>query len=194
VTAVKEGAAKITATTADGGYTAECFVTVTKESTGGGDSPQEYYEDRYPGRNVVIAPEGGAALDGTDNRDVLVGGNGDDFLEGQAADDVYVYNRDGGYDVISNGGKGDEDRDELHFGPGIWKEDLIFTSEDNDLVITLLNSEGSEAGSVTVEGWYADEKNKLSKIVFYDGTALTQAQIEALVQNPAILLYGTEKV
>jgi hypothetical protein len=51
-----------------------------------------------------------------------------------------------GYHTILNGGEG-----ELQFDPGIWKEDLVFAKEDNDLAIKILDGAGGYAGSVTVE-------------------------------------------
>jgi hypothetical protein len=106
------------------------------------------------------------------------GGNGDD---------PYVYNIGGGHDTISNGGN-------LLFGPGIWKEDLVFAKEDNDLVIKILNGTGGYSGSVTVEDWYLDAGNKLSKIMFEDGTELTTEEIDELATSPAVVILGTTGV
>ena len=152
--------------------TASCSVTVTAKDDG--KTPgQKYYEEKYPGKNVVIVDEGGGALLGTDGDDVLVGGEGDDWLEGGEGDDIYVYNPGGGHDVISNVSGGEGQRDELHFGPGIASDDLGFAREDDDLVITVLDKDGIETGSVTVEDWYLSDDNKLSKIVFDDGSELS---------------------
>jgi Ca2+-binding RTX toxin-like protein len=80
---------------------------------------------------------------------------------------------------------------ELYFGPGIWQEDLVFVQEGNDLVIRILDGAGDYAGSVTVEDWYLDEENTLSKIVFEGGTELTTEDIEELAANTVGILRGT---
>jgi uncharacterized protein YjdB len=105
---------------------------------------------------------------------------------GNADDNTYVYYIGDGHNTISNGGKG-----ELRFGPGIWKEDIVFAKEDNDLAVKILDGAGGYAGSVLVEDWYLNAKNKLPKIVFEDGTKLTTEEIEELAANPVGILRGT---
>jgi uncharacterized protein YjdB len=191
VTAVSAGTATITATTEEGNYSAACTVTVTEKEPDDGLTPEErHYQKKYPGKNLIFAPDDGTAVNGTSSADVIVGGVGGDFLEGEAGDDIYVYNPGGGDDTISSGGKSDEDEDELHFGPGIWQENLLFSREGNDFVIAILNSEGVETGSVTVADWYADDKNRLTKIVFSNGLELTTAELEFLVENSPAAIWG----
>jgi Ca2+-binding RTX toxin-like protein len=163
---------------------------VTKKS-GGTDPKQQHYENKYPGKNVIIAPDGGGEVYGTNGDDVIVSGSGDDWMEGGEGSDIYVYEAGSGGDVISNVSNGEDDQDELHFGPGIWPEDLTFAREDDDLVVRILDGTGGYAGSVTVEDWYLAETNKLSKIVFDNGTELTTAEIEALASNPPSVVRGT---
>jgi uncharacterized protein YjdB len=182
VTALNEGTAAITATTEDGNLTAACVVTVTKK--GGSSNPkQQQYETKYPGKNVIIATDGGSQVDGTDGEDVIVSGSGDDWLEGGEGSDIYVYELKSGEDVISNVSNGENDTDELHFGPGITSADLTFSRESDDLLIAITDEEGEDAGNITVEDWYLAEKNKLSKIVLDDGTELTTEEIEALAEG-----------
>jgi uncharacterized protein YjdB len=190
VTAKGEGMATITATAEDGSRISTCTVTVTKKG-GGTDSKQEHYENKYPGKNVIIAPDGSGEVYGTAGDDVIVSGSGDDWLEGGEGSDVYVYEAGSGDDVISNVSNGENDEDELHFGPGIWPEDLTFAREADDLVVRILDGMGGYAGNVTVEDWYLDEKNKLLKIVFDNGTELTLEEIEALAATPPNVLRGT---
>jgi uncharacterized protein YjdB len=108
-------------------------------------------------------------------------------MEGGEGSDIYVYEVNGGHDVISNISNNDNDQDELHFGPGITSADLSFKREDEDLLIDI----GDGEGSVTVEGWYLAEKNKLAKIVFDDGTELTTEEIEALVEAEDVFIHVT---
>jgi uncharacterized protein YjdB len=189
VTAHAEGTAAITAT-AEGGKTSVCTVTVTKESGGGEDEKQRYYETKYPGRNVIIAPDADSRVEGTDGDDVLVSGEGNDWLQGGLGSDIYVYNRDSGHDILSNADAGENDQDELHFGPGITLDDLLFTHVNDDLIISVLDEQKEEMGSIVAADWYLAEKNKLKKIVFDDGSELTTEEIEALAAVPFVGVTG----
>ena len=188
VRAVGTGSATITASV--GGQAASCSVTVNSTGGGGGtgggsEERRAYYSGKYPGKNIYVANDDGEALTGTDNNDVLVSGPGDDWLEGGEGNDIYVYEAGGGHDIISNISAGEDDQDELHFGPGISQEDLVFSRNDDDLEITVLIGDGS----VTIEDWYKDDRNKLARIVFDDGSVLTREEIEYLVENPPVVFY-----
>ncbi|MDR1379584.1 MAG: hypothetical protein LBJ36_11135, partial [Synergistaceae bacterium] len=111
-----------------------------------------------------------------------------DVVEGNGDDDTYVYNIGDGHVILSNG-----DKDELHFGPSIWKEDLFFSREEDDLLIMILDAEGDELGRVTMKNWYTDDKNKLSKIVFFDNSEMMENEIAFLVANPQLVIWGTEQ-
>jgi len=56
--------------------TAHGTVTVTNNNMGGSGDRQAYFENRFPGRNVIILPDGGA-LGIADGNTVIVGGAGD---------------------------------------------------------------------------------------------------------------------
>jgi Ca2+-binding RTX toxin-like protein len=59
------------------------------------------------------------------------------------------------------------------------------------MVITILGATGNESGSVTIVDWNLAAKNRISRIVFADGSVLKTAEIEILVNNPPTLFYGT---
>ena len=192
VRAVGVGTAQITAASAaDAGVRAVCSVTVRKKN-GGGGTPEElaYYRGRYPDHNVMIASEGDSELLGTDGPDVLVGGSGDNWLEGKGGNDIYVQNLGGGHDTISNRSGGANDVDELHFGPGIVPETLFPYRKGGDLVFSLPDERGEESASTTVEDWYEDAGARLDRIVFMDGTAWTAEDAEKRAGNPPVALKG----
>ena len=175
----------------DGQVRAVCSVTVRKKN-GGGGTPEElaYYRGRYPDHNVMIASEGDSELLGTDGPDVLVGGSGDNWLEGKGGNDIYVQNLGGGHDTISNRSGGANDVDELHFGPGIVPETLFPYRKGGDLVFSLPDERGEESASTTVEDWYEDAGARLDRIVFMDGTAWTAEDAEKRAGNPPVALKG----
>ena len=192
VRAVGVGTAQITAVSAaDAGVRAVCSVTVRKKN-GGGGTPEElaYYRGRYPDHNVMIASEGDSELLGTDGPDVLVGGSGDNWLEGKGGNDIYVQNLGGGHDTISNRSGGANDVDELHFGPGIVPETLFPYRKGGDLVFSLPDERGEESASTTVEDWYEDAGARLDRIVFMDGTVWTAEDAEKRAGNPPVALKG----
>jgi Ca2+-binding RTX toxin-like protein len=189
VTGVSQGTAVITASAAGGSITDSCTVTV-RNIIVSGDPRQEYYENRYPGKIVVILPDENSYAQATGDT-VIVGGNGDDYVEILNGGNIFVYNRNGGHDTIVCLDVQSGDRNKIHFGPGIWKEDLVFSRQDDDMVITILDETGNGSGSVTVTDWYLEAKNRM-RIVLFDGTVLKISEIEESVNNKPVIMYGTE--
>ena len=179
VTAHAAGTATITAA-AEGGKTSYCTVTVKM-------SKLTYYQNKYPGKYIIILSDGGALSEAFGNT-VIVGGAGHDLIEFSGTSNVFVYEQGGGHDVITSVNVNSGDSNELHFGPGITSADLSFIKISDDLYVSISDEYGNETGSVTIEGWYLTEEHKL-KIVLDDGTELTPVEIEELVQSnetPAI--------
>jgi len=167
VSAQAEGSAAITVTTLDGNITAHGTVTVTSNNMGGSGDRQAYFENRFPGRNVVILPDGGA-LGIADGNTVIVGGTGDDWIEMSGYGNVFIYEIGGGYDVVRSVNT-EKNANELHFGPGITRDDLSFFKNGNDLYISIA---GEEIGSVTIVNWYVAEQYRL-RVFLHDGTELS---------------------
>ncbi|TMO48121.1 hypothetical protein CWC23_18085, partial [Pseudoalteromonas ruthenica] len=59
-----------------------------------------------------------------DYENELIGGKGDDRLEGYAGADSYIYRRGDGNDVIMDNGRGYNQVDRLVFGEGIELADI----------------------------------------------------------------------
>jgi hypothetical protein len=171
----------VTVTTEDGNFSDRCVVKVTNGNTGGA-AEQKYYKNKYPDKAVVILPNENTYGEAIGNT-VVVGGNGDDWVEISHGGNTFVYNRNGGRDSVVCVDVKEGNQNEIHFGPGIRKEDLIFVSSDNDLNIIVLGSAGVESGRVTIVDWYLASKNKMSRIVFTDKTALTTRDIERFSEN-----------
>jgi len=118
-----------------------------------------YFENRFPGREVIFLPDGNT---------VIVGGAGDDWIEMSGGGNVFVYEIGGGHDVIRSVNEG-RNANELHFGPGITRDDLSFFKKGNDLYISIA---GEETGSVTIVNWYVAEQYRL-RVFLHDGTELS---------------------
>ena len=167
VTAHAEGSATITVTTLDGNITAHGTVTVTGNNMGGSGDRQAYFENRFPGRDVVILPDYGV-LYAADGNTIIVGGRGDDWIEMSGGGNIFIYETGGGHDVVRSI-NAEENANELHFGPGITRDDLSFLKKGNDLYIYIA---GEENGSVTIINWYVAEQYRL-RLFLYDGTEVT---------------------
>ena len=137
---------------------------------------------------VIILPDGGA-LGQANGNTVIVSNTGDDLVEFSGNGNIFVYEQDGGHDVITSVNVDDGDQNELHFGPGITSADLTFYKEGDDLYISIADITGVEIGSITIVDWYLAEHYKLI-IVFDDGTVLTPEEVEALVQSYVPLTGG----
>ena len=191
VSGVSVGTATISVVTQDGGFTDTCTVSVVNVNPDSGDqSQQQYCEDKYPGKTVVILPDENSYGE-TFGNTVIVGGGADDWIDISGGDNIFVYNRNGGFDTIVCIDVNSGDENEIHFGPGIWKEDLIFVSSDNDLSIIILDTEGAESGRVSIADWYLEACNRMTRIVFEDESELSTEDIEWLADNPPALIFGT---
>jgi len=179
VSAHAAGTATITATTQDGNKTSTCTVTVT-------ESKLTYYQNKYPGKLIMILPDGGA-LGQASGDTVIVGNYGNDLIELSNNSNVFVYEQNGGHDVVTSVNVNSGDQNELHFGPGITSADLTFYKEGDDLYISIADITGVEIGSITIVDWYLAEQYKLI-IVFDDGTELTPEEVEELVKQPYVPL------
>ncbi|MEL7405639.1 MAG: RHS repeat-associated core domain-containing protein [Cyanobacteria bacterium J06558_2] len=102
------------------------------------------------GKDTLEGGAGDDSLNGGDDQDVLDGGVGSDFLEGMADNDVYIFNRGYGHDVIEDYslvqyylGSAKEDggdNDTLRFGKGITRSNLRWNFDGKDLKFTLKDS------------------------------------------------------
>ncbi|MEZ5926569.1 MAG: calcium-binding protein [Hyphomicrobiaceae bacterium] len=128
---------------------------------------------------------------GTAGDDTIIGGNlaerieglaGNDYLEGDAGGDTYVYSPGDGDDVIHDYGTGN---DRIQFEEGISPADVLLlriptgVADQNDVLVKI---GGAVPGSI-----YLDEQLALASglygiegIVFSDGTIWTRPEIEAM--------------
>jgi len=138
------------------------------------------------GNDTLTGGADNDTLYGNEGYDTLSGGTGDDLLTGGVGGDTYLFNRGDGIDVIADAGESTT-IDTLQFSPstGSGQAQLILQSDvtvrrtsAGDLEFTLNGS----TDKITVQGWYTaqSDTNRLERIVFGDGTALTPADFENL--------------
>ena len=145
--------------------------------------------------NLVSLPD--QVIDGTDDDDILTGGNGNDTinagdgynditggkgndtLNGGYDKDTYYYNLGDGYDTISD----PYGRDKIIFGEGISPSDLILQRDGNDLFISFSNNDND---SIRISRHFYDDDRKIEQLEFADGSIMN-------LSKGGLILQGTYK-
>ncbi|MBV2183037.1 MAG: putative Ig domain-containing protein, partial [Rhizobium sp.] len=136
------------------------------------------------GSNVLYGMGGNDRLFGSGGDDTLGGGAGDDLLAGgdeeyisrparASGNDIYVFDRGDGQDVIVDRDATVGNLDTLSLGAGIVPDDIALSNRRGDLVVTVRDT----GESVTVRGWYKGDEWQVERIVFADGTMWDAAAI-----------------
>ncbi|MBU1287914.1 MAG: hypothetical protein KJ871_09340 [Alphaproteobacteria bacterium] len=131
-------------------------------------------------RKLAIASQvtdGNDTIYGTYTSDVVRGGPGDDFLDGQARNDVYLYEVGDGNDTVHDNGNS-VSIDTLRFAPGLGAGDLTFQHVGEDLLITV-----TETGhTITIINQFDTAPNGynydwIEAFEFADGSVLDHAGV-----------------
>ena len=121
----------------------------------------------------IRGSSGNDALYGSDNYndvfDADAGGN--DQLYGYGGDDTYWLGYGTGHDTINeyDSNSGDAN-DVIKLAEGIGTEDVKMVRNSSNLVVQLLDSNGSVSDSLTVVNYYTDDSAKIERVEFADGT------------------------
>lgn len=119
------------------------------------------------GNDRLVGGDGNDTLDGGTGNDVLDGGTGDDRLIGGGGSDVFRYGIGYGNDTIAADGGTELRQVQLFDIPG--PSAVRFGMQDGSLILTV-----EETGeTLTIEG-YSGANGPTARIVFADGTELTQ--------------------
>lgn len=129
--------------------------------------------DYLAGGNGNGTGSGDDQLEGGAGGDTLTGEDGTNVLTGGIGDDSYVY--DGGQDTIDNTGGGN---DGIFFNDGITVDDLAFTRDGDDLVVTV---SGDASKTVRVTNHFLGGDAAIDYIQPASGSMLDTAAINALV-------------
>lgn len=117
--------------------------------------------------------------------DVLDGGAGNDFLQGNGSSDVYIWGRGYGQDVIDEtndtyGATGDT----IRFTTGVAPADLLLSRDGHDLIIAIAGT--SDQLRIELQLWSTNSEtafgaHRIENFVFADGTVWTAAEMDARV-------------
>ena len=121
----------------------------------------------------IIGSDGNDTIRGDKGSDILIGGKGDDYMDGGAGSDFYVWNIGDGNDTICDRRTNGE-TSVLIFGDGVSPDGITISARGNDLLIVI----GETGETLAVTGWFVNEANRLTGIVFADGTQWSVEDIE----------------
>ena len=153
------------------------------EGFGGDDTLNGFAND-----DTLVGGAGDDTLVGGDGGDNLRGDVGDDTLAGGAGGDTYFFARGDGHDVIADAGMVAisipdlASSDTIQFAQDIFASDVAFTRRANgDLII-----EYGSGDQVTVQGQFNYAANRIERIVFGDGSAVTSDFLNTLAVAPIV--------
>lgn len=154
------------------------------------------------GADLLLGGDGHDTLDGGDGADTLVAGEGDDNLSGGEGDDDL--SGGAGQDRLSDWSETSNDRyrwsvgdgrdwlmdrggqDVIEFGEGITASQLRFEQGwDGSLSISVIDAQGVVDNGLTVEGWFYGESNQVERLEFADGSSLSNADVQGLIDAMA---------
>ncbi len=133
--------------------------------------------------DIFYAGDGNDTVYGYDGNDIIVGGKGNDHLEGGVGNDTYIFNKGDGEDTIVERMNYwyDSPEDRILFGEGITTDDVVFSRNGNDLVI----SYSSEGDTVTVQDHYVHSNYSVESFETSDGYSISNTQVDLLIQSMA---------
>ncbi|WP_416762636.1 calcium-binding protein [Roseateles sp. So40a] len=132
--------------------------------------------------NVMTGNSAANTLTGAAGNDTLAGGLGNDTLNGGAGADVYLFNKGDGTDTIQDNDSTANVLDQLSFGAGITRAGTTFKKVSNNLEITF---SGTTTDKVVVKDWYLGAAYQVERVVYADGTVLTNAQVNTAAGQAA---------
>jgi VCBS repeat-containing protein len=141
--------------------------------------------------NILIGNDGHNTLAGGEGNDTLAGWLGNDLLQGGAGWDGYVFARGHGNDVVEDA----EGSGWLHFSAGITQQDLNYTVEADDLIVSVAATEAGEGVQVTLRDWMVTQE-RIDWITFCDdfGMDLNESAIyqPPIANSDAFLVTGEQ--
>ena len=134
----------------------------------------------YGGADYIFGGEGNDTIYGGAGDDTLVGGVGDDFLSGSTGNDTFLFNKGDGIDTVREYAG---EQDVVKLGDQVNKTNIaIYKDINNNLIIDYGENAGFD--QITVLNQFGSDKSKLvERFELNDGSYMTDADINALIQN-----------
>lgn len=126
------------------------------------------------GNDVISAGSGNDIIYGEAGDDTLTGGLGDDYLKGGQGDDTYIWGRGDGLDTVNNDAVDYAGTTDTVVFYNIAMAEISFAVEENDLVCTVSDDEGS----LRIQNWNLGAAYQPDKFQFSD-TAMSLVQVKS---------------
>ncbi|WP_170000940.1 calcium-binding protein, partial [Campylobacter sp. RM16189] len=150
------------------------------------------------GDDRLVGNKGNDTVYGGDGNDTIDAGEGDDKIDGGKGGDVYLFGRGDGQDAIENYDDSLNRMDDtIRFKEGITRDDLIFQrvrkhDDSSDFVIKIKGTEDSisvrHMFDVINNNHILNEKFKISKIEFSDGSSMNIEDIQEAIKNNNVVI------
>ncbi|MFA5455500.1 MAG: calcium-binding protein [Sulfurimonas sp.] len=115
---------------------------------------------------VLRGTDNNDSISGFMDADTIIGGKGNDYLDGQDGNDTYIFNLGDGQDTIYDQSWNIGNNDIIHFGEGIVAADVTITQDQSNLYFTLNNSEDK----ITIANYFDAPEYQIEQVTFTDGT------------------------
>ncbi len=135
-------------------------------------------------------------MGGNSGDNTFTGGKGnDDFLDDQNSSERYIYNFGDGHDTIEDYGGVDA----IIFGDNITKDNIFFSQDENNLVISFSDNEDD---SICIINYFADIENRIELFRFANGDVISDiseylqndsGEVAEIVSDGSIVLIGEEE-
>ena len=134
-------------------------------------------EDIVMGENIYTAglwDNADLSVTGNNLDNLIMGNAGNNTFEGKTGNDTIIDDQGGNETYIYNLGDGNDHifdvdgTDKIVFGEGITTQNLVFRQEDNHLIISFAQNEGS----IFIENYFGDDINKIETFELSDGTII----------------------
>ncbi|MDX1253220.1 MAG: putative Ig domain-containing protein, partial [Gammaproteobacteria bacterium] len=131
---------------------------------------------------ALAATDGNDAIVGGRESDMLEGGAGDDRFQDLGGDDTYHFGAGDGFDVI------EDVQGRILFKAGIDQNDIGFSRDGNDLIVTLSTS----GDSIRIKDWL-DHWPRIDRFEFANGAQLGVGHVldKLTVSEDTEILYGS---
>lgn len=127
----------------------------------------------FPGKNILKGTDGhDDVIFGSTESEILDGGIGNDKLIGYGGNDIYIFGKGYGEDVIDNWGSKDSDLDILLLKDIIFDEVELLAIEE-DLIIKLKGT----TDKVTIQGYFKGGEYRLEEVRFADGKVMSYQDV-----------------
>lgn len=135
-------------------------------------------------------------MGGNSGDNTFTGGKGnDDFWDDQNSSERYIYNLGDGHDTIEDYGGVDA----IIFGDNITKDNILFSQDENNLVISFSDNEDD---SICIINYFADIENRIELFRFANGDVISDisaylqnesGEVAEIVSDGSIVLVGEEE-